>query len=118
MFERILQDIVEEADGYSAVLMGYDGLAVAQYDRPCEAGDLNLFAVEYANVLKEMKDAVAILNTGDIEEVTVRTERFQVIIRALNEDYFVILTMACNGNYGKGRYLLSREAFRLREELR
>ena len=117
MFEKILQDIVEESDGYSAVLMGYDGLAVAQYDQPCEAGDLNPFAVEYAHVLKEMKDTLAILNSGEIEEVTVRTECFQVIIRALNEDYFVILTMACNGNYGKGRYLLSREQFRLLEEL-
>lgn len=118
MFTKILQDIVEESDGFSAVLMGYDGLAVAQYDRPSDAGDLNLFAVEYANVLKEMKDTVSILNTGDIEEVTVRTERFRVIIRALSEEYFVILTLASNGNYGKGRYLLSREAFRLREELR
>ena len=118
MFKNILQDIVEESDGYSAVLMGYDGLAVAQYDRPCEAGDLNPIAVEYAHVLKEMKDTIAILNTGEIEEVTVRTERFQVLIRALSEDYFVILTMACNGNCGKGRYLLSRELFRLREELR
>lgn len=118
MFNSILQGIVEETDSYSAVLMGYDGLAVAQYDRLCDAGDLNLIAVEYANVLKDMKDTVAILNTGDIEEVTVRTERLQVIIRALNEDYFVTLTMAHNGNYGKGRYLLSREAFRLREELR
>lgn len=117
MFEKILQDIVEESDGYSAVLMGYDGLAVAQYDQPCEAGDLNPFAVEYAHVLKEMKDTLAILNSGEIEEVTVRTELFQVIIRALNEDYFVILTMACSGNCGKGRYLLSREQFRLREEL-
>ncbi|MEZ4484935.1 MAG: roadblock/LC7 domain-containing protein [Syntrophotaleaceae bacterium] len=118
MFTKILQNIVEESDGYSAVLMGYDGLAVAHYDRLGDAGDLNLFAVEYANVLKEMKDTVSILNTGAIEEVTVKTERFQVIIRALNEDYFVILTLACNGNYGKGRYLLSREAFSLREELR
>lgn len=117
MFEKILQDIVEESDGYSAVLMGYDGLAVAQYDQPSEAGDLNPFAIEYAHVLKEMKDTLVILNSGEIEEVTVRTERFQVIIRALNKDYFVILTMACNGNYGKGRYLLSRELFRLREEL-
>ncbi len=117
MFKKILQDIVEESDGYSAVLMGYDGLAVEQYDQPCDTGDLNPFAVEYAHVLKEMKDTLAILNSGEIEEVTVRTERFQVIIRALNEDYFVILTMACNGNYGKARYLLSREQFRLLEEL-
>ncbi len=117
MFRSILQGIVEEAEGYSAVLMGYDGLAVEQYDRPAEVGDLTSFAVEYAHILKEMKDTLGVLNSGEIEELTVRTERFQIIIRTLNEEYFVILTMKANGNYGKGRYLLSRDLFRLREEL-
>lgn len=117
MFRTILQGIVEESGGYSAVLMGYDGLAVEQYDRPHEVGDLTPFAIEYAHILKEMKDTLGILNSGEIEELTVRTERFQIIIRVLTEEYFVILTMMANGNYGKGRYLLSRDLFRLREEL-
>jgi predicted regulator of Ras-like GTPase activity (Roadblock/LC7/MglB family) len=118
MFHEILQGILSETDGVSAVLMGYDGLAVDQVDRPCEGIDMNLVVVEYANVLKEVKNAVYLLNTGDLEEMAIRTERFHVIIRALTEDYFVTLTLPRNGNLGKGRYLLLRESTRLCEALR
>jgi predicted regulator of Ras-like GTPase activity (Roadblock/LC7/MglB family) len=117
MFREILHDLVHEADGTSAVLMGYDGLPIDQYDRPCEGIDLHLVAVEYANVLKEVKNAVGLLNTGALEEMAIRTERFYVIIRALTEEYFVTLTMQRDGNFGKGRYLLAREAPHLREAL-
>ncbi|MEZ4600224.1 MAG: roadblock/LC7 domain-containing protein [Syntrophotaleaceae bacterium] len=118
MFHDILQGILREADGVSAVLMGYDGLPVDQVDRPCDGIDLNLVAVEYANVLKEVKNAVSLLNTGDLEEMAIRTQRFHVIIRALTEEYFVTLTLPRDGNLGKGRYLLLRESSRLCEALR
>jgi predicted regulator of Ras-like GTPase activity (Roadblock/LC7/MglB family) len=118
MFREILQGIVSEANGISAVLMGYDGLPVDQVERPCEGIDLNMVAVEYANVLKEVKNAVSLLNTGDLEEMAIRTQRFHVIIRALTEEYFVTLTLKHDGNLGKGRYLLLRESARLCEALR
>jgi hypothetical protein len=40
-----------------------------------------------------------------------------VIIRTLGSEYFIALAMERNGNFGKGRYLLVREAPRLREAL-
>lgn len=118
MFHEILQGIVNETAGFSAVLMGYDGLPVHQVDRTCEGIDLNMVAVEYSGVLKEIKNTVALLNTGDLEEMAISTERFHVIIRALTDEYFITLTIARGGNLGKGRYLLAREAHRLREALR
>jgi predicted regulator of Ras-like GTPase activity (Roadblock/LC7/MglB family) len=41
-----------------------------------------------------------------MEEVSINTESFLVIIRAINEDLFVVLVILKEGNYGKGRYLL------------
>lgn len=118
MFNDILRTIVEESGGgVGAVLMGYDGIAIEQHFRPEEGADLQLIAVEYANVLKEIKRATEILNTGLMEEVAIRTERFIVIIRILNDDYFVALTLESDGNFGKARYLLSRESARLRAAL-
>jgi predicted regulator of Ras-like GTPase activity (Roadblock/LC7/MglB family) len=118
MFNQILQDIVEGAGGgVGAVLMGYDGIPIDQYFKPCEGTDLQLIAVEYANVLKEIKKTVEILNTGEMEEVSIRTERFYFTIRVLNEDYFIALTLDKDGNYGKGRYLLMKAAPRLKEAL-
>jgi len=118
MFNDILRTIVDESGGgVGAVLMGYDGIAIEQYFRPDERTDLQLIAVEYANVLKEIKRATEILNTGLMEEVAIRTERFIVVIRILNDDYFVALTLKASGNFGKARYLLTRESAKLRNAL-
>lgn len=118
MFSDILEGIVENVGGgVGAVLMGYDGIAIEQYFKPCEGVDLQLIAVEYANVLKEIKQTAEILNTGLMEEVSIKTERFHVVISTLTDEYFVALTLDRTGNYGKGRYLLMREAPRLKEAL-
>jgi predicted regulator of Ras-like GTPase activity (Roadblock/LC7/MglB family) len=118
MFSDILREIVDgTAGGVGAVLMGYDGIAVEEYFKPCQGVDLHLIAVEYANVLKEIKKTADILQTGAMEEVSVKTERFQVVIGTITEEYFVALTLEQGGNFGKARYLLKREAPRLKEAL-
>lgn len=118
MFSDILREIVDGTAGaVGAVLMGYDGIAVEEYFKPREGVDLHLIAVEYANVLKEIKKTTEILHTGLMEEVSVKTERFQVVIRTITEEYFVAVTLQQGGNFGKARYLLLREAPRLKENL-
>jgi predicted regulator of Ras-like GTPase activity (Roadblock/LC7/MglB family) len=118
MFNDILKDLVEGVGGGTgAVLMGYDGIAIDQYFRPNEELDLQLVAVEYANILKDIRRTAEILDSGTLEEVSIRTEMFLVIVRIINEDFFVALTLRRDGNFGKARYLLQREAPRLREAL-
>jgi len=118
MFSEILEGIVEgTGGGVGAVLMGYDGIAIEQYFKPCEGVDLHMMAVEYSNVLKEIKKTAEILNTGIMQEVAIQTERFQVVIRTLTDEYFVALTLERAGNFGKGRYILLREATNLKEAL-
>jgi predicted regulator of Ras-like GTPase activity (Roadblock/LC7/MglB family) len=119
MFNEVLQNIVEGVGGgIGAVLMGYDGIAIDQYFLPHEEMELQLVAVEYANILKDIRKTAEILNSGVLEEVSIRTEMFLVIVRIINEDFFVALTLRRDGNFGKGRYLLLRDAPRLREALR
>jgi hypothetical protein len=52
-----------------------------------------------------------------MEEISIRTDRFIIIIRMLNDDYFVALIISRDGNFGKGRYLLTREGYHLLEAL-
>ena len=117
MFHNILRGIVDSCDGIGAVLMGYDGIAVDQYFQAVDDVDLQLVTIEYANVLKEIRQTVDILNTGALEEVAIRTGRFFVVIRALTDEYFVALALASDGNFGKARYLLTKEAPGLRQAL-
>ena len=118
MFSEILQRIVEETGGgIGAVLMGYDGIAIDQFFSPDEEVDLQMIVVEYSNVLKEIRKTAEILSLGDMEEISIRTDRFIIVIRVLNEEYFVALIINRDGNFGKGRYLMSREGANLIEAL-
>lgn len=118
MFSEILQGIVQQSGGgIGAVVMGYDGIAIEQYLEPVEGLDFQMLTVEYANVIKEIKKTVEILDTGQMEEVSIKTERFFVIIRSLTEEYFLALTLDRKGNFGKGRYLMLRDTPKLIEAL-
>lgn len=118
MFTEILQRIVEETGGaVGAVLMGYDGIAIDQFFNPDETIDLQMIAIEYANVLKEIRKTAEILNMGEMEEVSIRTEQLITIIRIVTPEYFVALALSRDGNFGKARYLLTRETGTLKQEL-
>ncbi len=118
MFSEILQRIVEETGGgIGAVLMGYDGIAIDQYFAPDEELDLHMVVVEYSNVLKEIRKTAEVLSLGDMEEISIRTDRFIIVIRILNDEYFVAMVINRDGNFGKGRYLMTREGFNLIEAL-
>jgi predicted regulator of Ras-like GTPase activity (Roadblock/LC7/MglB family) len=105
--------VKQAGGGIGAVLMGYDGIAIEQYLEPVDGLDFQMLAVEYANVIKEIKKTVEILDTGMMEEVSIKTERFYVIVRALTDEYFLALTLDRRGNFGKGRYLMMRDTPKL-----
>lgn len=118
MFKDILEKIVTATNGgVGAVLMGYDGIAIEQYAVEDVALDLNLVAIEYSNVAKEISKAAEVLETGELQEVSIKTEHYYVILHVITADYFVALTLTRAGNYGQGRYLLLREAGNLRQAL-
>jgi len=118
MFSEILQRIVEETSGgIGAVLMGYDGIAIEQFFAPDQDIDLQMVVVEYSNVLKEIRKTAEILSLGDMEEISIRTDRFMIVIRMLTEEYFSALIINSDGNFGKGRYLMVRESANLIEAL-
>jgi predicted regulator of Ras-like GTPase activity (Roadblock/LC7/MglB family) len=115
MFKEILERIVTNCSGgVGAVLMGYDGIAIDQYVVDENTLDLNLVGIEYSNVTKEISNAAEILNVGALQEVSIKTDHYYVIIHSLTDDYFVALMIERSGNYGQGRYLLMRESYALR----
>lgn len=118
MFKQALENIVTEcAGGLGAILMGFDGIAIDQYLDENIAVDLNLIGIEYSNISKEINRAAEILTLGELSEVTIKTDKFFIILNVLTEEYFIALILDQAGNFGKGRYLLQREAPGLRLEL-
>ena len=118
MFKKILNPLVDETEGgVGAILIGFDGIAVEQYVKPNEGLNLGLVAVELVSALKEVKKAVTVLKLGGLEEVSLKTPSFHILVRTLNDNYFVALAITDSGNLGKGRYLLNRERIKILEAL-
>ncbi len=114
MFITILKQIVEEVPGaQGAILMGFDGIAVAEFSIENSSTDMLLLTVEYANALKEIRKSSSVLEIGEMEEVVVSTDRFTIILRALTDEYFCALLLSCDAQLGKGRYVLHREQYQL-----
>lgn len=108
--KKSLKVIVENVGGgIGAVIMGYDGIPIEEYILKGVI-DVQVVAVEYVNVMKEVKRTLEVLKTGEMEEILITTGESRIIIRSICDDFFIMLAMDGNGNYGKGRYLLKREA--------
>ncbi len=118
-FESILRVIVEECPGaLGAALMGGDGIPIAQAGpHGDEAEQVTILGVEFGRILEEARKAADAAGAGVALEISVRTERFHVVLHAVDPDTYLLLALAPHGNVGKGRYLLRRHELAIREEL-
>jgi predicted regulator of Ras-like GTPase activity (Roadblock/LC7/MglB family) len=118
-FRSHLESVVNQVDGALACsVMGFDGISVETYQKD-EAGELELNGawVEYANLLTQLKNAADVLKTGAVTELSVNSEKVLTIIRLVSPEYFLVLALKAEGNYGKGRYVLRITAPKVRAEL-
>ena len=120
-FDSVLQAIVEECPGaLGAALMGSDGIPIAQVTAPgaVDAGDeVGVLGVEFGRILDEARKAADAAGAGATLELSVRTERFHVVLQAVDPETYLVLALASNGNVGKGRYLMRRHQLSIKEEL-
>ena len=128
-FGATLATIVEECGGgIGAALMGSDGIAIEQVearalpasfagDPSSVAEEIAALGVEFGRILEEARKAADSLNGGAVEEACLRMARFWVLLRALDEETFLVLVLAPDGNLGKARFLMRRHLAELREHL-
>jgi predicted regulator of Ras-like GTPase activity (Roadblock/LC7/MglB family) len=72
--------------------------------------------VEYSSLLREIEKGSQASQMGSTREVTVIAEKAMIMLRRLNEDYFFVLVMKPEGNFGKGRFLLRMSVPKLLKE--
>ncbi|SEM93510.1 Predicted regulator of Ras-like GTPase activity, Roadblock/LC7/MglB family [Stigmatella aurantiaca] len=118
-FRAHLESVVNQVDGALACsVMGFDGISVETYQKD-DAAELELGGawVEYANLLTQLKNAAEVLKTGTVTELSVNSDKVLTLIRMVSPEYFLILALRAEGNYGKGRYVLRVTAPKVRAEL-
>jgi predicted regulator of Ras-like GTPase activity (Roadblock/LC7/MglB family) len=120
MFREVLQEAVERTEGgVAGLLMGFDGIPVDAYVREDaqDAADVETVGMEFSVILKDIRRAAEMLEAGGAREISVQAERMTTVIRVLNDEYFVAMTLQPNGNYGKARFLLRTAGSKLVSEL-
>lgn len=122
-FASILQTIVDECGGgLAAALMGSDGIPIEQVEVSPDSGhalndEVGVLGVEFGRILEEMRKASDSVGGGGLEEVSVRLAHFSVLMRMVDEETYLVLVVAPDGNTGKARFLMRRHLLALRDEL-
>lgn len=116
MFRQILAGIHDRVEGALAVsLIGLDGIAV----ETVKGGDvpLDVLGAEFGGFIKSIRLSNTELNTGDVSQFSLVTEKYITFLSAVTNEYFILLVMRPDGNYGRARYELARAKPALRDEL-
>jgi len=122
-FRSILQAIVDGCGGgLGAALMGNDVIPIEQVSAAKGAAsmpgdDVGAAGVEFGRILEEIRKASDALGGGALSETVVSLAHFSLILRHIDDDTFLVLALAPDGNLGKARYLIRRHLLELREEL-
>ncbi len=118
MFKEALQGVVDEIEGGMAgLLMDFEGIPLESYAREESAFDIEQVGAEVSVVVKAIQRASEMLDAGDTKEVAFKSAKMTTLIRILNDNYFIAVTLRPDGNLGKGRFLLRLAAPKLVEEL-
>jgi len=120
MFREVLQDVVDRTEGSIAgLLMGFDGIPVDHYAREGAIApvDVETVGMEFSVILKDVRKASELLEAGGAEEISVRAENMTTVMRVVNDEYFVAVTLEPHGNFGKARFLLRTASSKLVAEL-
>ncbi|OGW37598.1 MAG: hypothetical protein A2010_11280 [Nitrospirae bacterium GWD2_57_9] len=115
-FSDILKEVVHGTEGaLGALIVGLDGIPVEEYSVNKET-DLQSMTVEFSSLLKEIEKGSQAAQLGTTREVTVIAEKAMIMLRRLNEEYFFVLIINPDGNFGKGRFLLRMSVPKLLKE--
>ena len=116
MFKDVLRNIAEHVEGTLAVsLIGLDGIAVEtlSYD----SMPLDAMGAEFGGFIKSVRVTNTELDTGEVLQFSLVTEKYIAFLSAVTSEYYVLLVLRPDGNYGRARYELARAKHLLRDEL-
>jgi len=127
-FEAILRTIVEGCGGgVGAALMGNDGIPIEEFTVTSPSGasaagefgppvEVGIAGVEFGRILLEIRRASDALGGGSLEETIIRVKGFTLIFQPVDDENFLVLALARDGNLGKARYLIRRHVHAIRQE--
>ncbi len=117
VFQDSLRRIAERVEGTRAVsLVGTDGIAIDSYVSS-EGLPMDSLAAEGGALVKAAQAGRALTDHGAVSEITVASGRSAAVLCRVTEEYYLLLLLARDGNFGRGRFELRKAAAMLEKEL-
>ena len=115
-FRGVLDGIRERVDGTLAVsLIGLDGITIDGINPG--SVPLDVMGAEFSGFIKSIRLTNTELNTGQVLQFSLVTEKYTAFVSAITAEYYVVLVTTPDGNYGRARFELARAKQLLGEEL-
>ena len=117
-FDQELQSILQHIPGSQTVmLMGVDGIPVAQAQIQDQGVASEEFQVECSRLVKDVSTLCVQGQLGDMQTLTMTSDYYHVVCTALSSEYFLLLLMDQQALLGRGKYRLQQRVPALRQAL-
>ena len=117
MFAERLQEVAGRIDGLLAVsLVAKDGIPVESV--AVEDGiDLELLAAELMSQVRAVSQDHRELSVGKVRLFSLTTDKMILMVGALTEEYYLLLVLGEDSNFGRARFELRRAILQFEEDL-
>ena len=116
MFKDVLSGLRDRVDGALAVsLIGLDGIAVETVGGT--GVPLDVLGAEFGGFVKSIRHTNTELNTGEVLQFALVTEKYVTFLSEVTPEYYILLVLQPDGNYGRARFELAKAKHLLRDEL-
>jgi predicted regulator of Ras-like GTPase activity (Roadblock/LC7/MglB family) len=117
MFLDELSRISNRIEGALALsLVARDGIPVESVSSDPDL-DLEVLAAELIAQARSISDNHRDLDVGEVQQLSVMTDRLTLMVSSVAADYYLLLVLGPEGNYGKARFELRRARLLLEKDL-
>ena len=117
MFLEHLSRISNRIDGAVALsLVAKDGIPVESFSSDPDL-DLDVLAAALVAQARSISENHRELDVGDVQQLAVMTDRLTLMVSSVAADYYLLLVLGPEGNYGKARFELRRARLLLEADL-
>jgi predicted regulator of Ras-like GTPase activity (Roadblock/LC7/MglB family) len=113
-----LKLIVDDVPGsLGASINGLDGLIIAEYKKiPDSELDFTMLGAEMTTLLKRAVKTSDDIHMGPLQEISIMDKNKTLIMKTINEEYYLLLALESSGSMGKGRYALKKAVYMFEKE--
>jgi predicted regulator of Ras-like GTPase activity (Roadblock/LC7/MglB family) len=117
-FKAALEGLLQRVPGsLGAILADWEGEAVDQVSSRMDEFEMKIIGAHKGIILTNMRQAMRDLDSDDLEEIIVTTEKTQTLIVPITKDYYLVLTLQKDASFGRAQFEARKTVKVLREEI-